>query len=241
MRLNKFLSEAGFCSRRAADRLIESGKVTINGSLAMVGMQVEEGDDVCVEGQPVRRENEAVLLLFNKPRGVVCTAEKREKDNVIDYINYPIRIYPIGRLDKESEGLLLMTNQGDLVNKIMRAGNFHEKEYTVRVNKEITKNFLMQMRKGVPILETVTRACQVRQIDEYTFTIILTQGLNRQIRRMCEYLGYQVVELRRDRIMNFKLTNLQRGKCRLATVEEIAELDKALMGSTSLSFKERGE
>jgi len=239
MRLNKFLSEAGICSRREADRLIKSKKVTVNGSVAIVGMQIEESDDICVKGKPVKKENAEVLLLFNKPRGIVCTAEKREKNNVIDYINYQTRIYPIGRLDKESEGLLLMTNQGDLVNKIMRAGNFHEKEYTVKVNKKITKNFLTHMSEGVPILDTVTRACKVRKIDEYTFTIILTQGLNRQIRRMCEYLNYEVVALRRERVMNFKLGNLKRGEHRLATAEETKELNESLKDSTSLSFKER--
>ena len=239
MRLNKFLSEAGVCSRREADRLISSGDITVNGAPTVVGMQVSAGDEICYQGQLVIREDKAVLLLFNKPRGIVCTAQKREKNNVIDYINYPLRIYPVGRLDKDSQGLLLMTNQGDLVNKIMRAGNFHEKEYLVKVDKKITKEFLTQMRSGVPILETVTRCCKVKRIDDYTFNIILTQGLNRQIRRMCEYLGYEVKQLKRIRVMNFELGELVVGKYREASAKEMAALGEALKGSTSLPWNER--
>ena len=238
-RLNKFLSEAGVCSRREADRLIERGKVVVNGQPATIGMRVKDGDDVCYQGRPVRRVEEEVLLLFNKPRGIVCTAEKREKDNVIDYINYPLRIYPVGRLDKDSEGLLLMTNQGELVNKIMRAGNFHEKEYLVRIDKKITTEFLKQLRAGVPILDTVTRECQVEQVDDYTFKIILTQGLNRQIRRMCSYLGFEVVNLRRERVMNFELGKLKCGEYRVATAAELSQLAVALADSTSLPYADR--
>ena len=239
MRLNKFLSEAGICSRREADRLILNGEITVNGKLALVGMQVTKGDEVCYQGQPIIKEDKKVLLVFNKPRGIVCTAEKREKNNIIDYINYPVRIYPVGRLDKDSEGLLLLTNQGDLVNKIMRAGNFHEKQYVVRVDNKITAKFLEKMRKGIPILDTVTRACQVTQVDDYTFNIILTQGLNRQIRRMCNYLGYEVRELKRIRVMNFELGKLIAGQYREATIAEIRALDEALKGSTSLPWSER--
>ena len=241
MRLNKFLSEAGLCSRREADRLIESGKVTVNGKVAIVGMQVSQTDEICYQGQIVAKEERQVLLVFNKPRGIVCTAEKREKDNVIDYINYPLRIYPVGRLDKDSEGLLLMTNQGELVNKIMRAGNFHEKEYIVKVNKKITKEFLVKMQSGVPILDTVTRTCQAKQIDDYTFKIILTQGLNRQIRRMCSYLGYEVVQLKRKRVMNFKLGDLPAGVYREATDEEIRILNEEIVSSTSLPWNGRDQ
>lgn len=237
MRLNKFLSEAGVCSRREADRLILRGEITVGGELATVGMQVTKGDEVCYQGKPIVKEDKEVLLVFNKPRGIVCTAEKREKNNIIDYINYPIRIYPVGRLDKDSEGLLLLTNQGDIVNKIMRAGNFHEKQYVVKVDKKITGEFLTRMRKGVPILDTITRTCQVTPIDDYHFDIILTQGLNRQIRRMCNYLGYEVTKLKRIRVMNFKLGNLAIGQYREATIAEVETLDESLKGSTSLPWK----
>ena len=236
IRLNKFLSAAGVCSRREADRLIESGKITVNDELATVGMQVTNSDEVCYQGKSVKKNDKEILLVFNKPRGIVCTAEKREKNNVIDYIDYPIRIYSVGRLDKESEGLLLMTNQGELVNKIMRAGNFHEKEYIVKVDKKITEEFLMKMRSGVPILDTVTRSCKVEQLDAYTFKIILTQGLNRQIRRMCSYLGSEVVKLKRVRVMNFELGGLASGEYREATAEEISTLNAELGDSTSLPW-----
>jgi pseudouridine synthase len=239
MRLNKFLSEAGVCSRREADRLISRGDITVNGELAIVGMQVNQEDVICYQGQVVANDEKPVLLILNKPRGIVCTAQKREKNNIIDYLNYPLRIYPVGRLDKESEGLLMLTNQGDLVNKIMRSGNFHEKEYLVKVDKKITKEFLAQMRSGVPILETVTRRCKVKRIDDYNFNIILTQGLNRQIRRMCEYLGYAVIGLKRTRVMNFELGELALGEYREATIEEMAVLEEALQGSTSLPWNER--
>ena len=239
MRLNKFLSEAGVCSRREADRLISSGDITVNGELAVVGMKVNQDDEICYQGHAVTNDEKPVLLILNKPRGIVCTAQKREKNNIIDYLNYPLRIYPVGRLDKDSEGLLMLTNQGDLVNKIMRAGNFHEKEYLVKVDKKITKEFLTQMRSGVPILETVTRRCQAKRIDDYTFNIILTQGLNRQIRRMCEYLGYEVKQLKRIRVMNFELGELALGEYREATLAETKMLTEALQGSTSLPWNER--
>lgn len=239
VRLNKFLSEAGICSRREADRLIEAGSVTVNGEKAITGMRISNRDKVCCRGKLVKKKDEMVLLLFHKPRGIVCTAEKREKNNIIDYIGYPIRIYPVGRLDKDSEGLILMTNQGELVNKIMRAGNFHEKEYIVKVDKQITPEFIRRMEKGVPILDTVTRPCKVEQTGPYSVKIILTQGLNRQIRRMCEYLGYEVKRLKRVRIMSLKLDRLPLGKYRMVTDAEMTGLNKLLENSTSLPWQER--
>jgi len=233
-RLNKFLSESGICSRREADRLIESGKIIVNGKPGVIGMQVTREDEICYQGKAINKESKEVLLVFNKPRGIVCTGEKREKNNIIDYLDYPIRIFTIGRLDKDSQGLILMTNQGDLVNKILRAGNSHEKEYIVKVDNKITKKFLSKMRSGVPILDTITRPCQVKQIDEYTFNIILTQGLNRQIRRMCTYLGYEVQRLKRIRVMNFELGNLPIGQYRKATNKEMKMLNAAIKNSTSL-------
>ena len=218
MRLNKYLSDAGVCSRREADRLTEAGEITVNGKRAETGMQVESGDVVVVKGKTVVPEEKKVYLAFNKPRGIVCTAEKREKNNVIDYLSYPVRIYPVGRLDKDSEGLLLMTNDGAIVNGIMRARNRHEKEYQVEVNKEITPEFLKEMASGVPIQKT----------GERSFTIILTQGLNRQIRRMCEALGYRVTKLKRVRIMNIHLKDLKTGEYRPLTEKELAELKKQI-------------
>ena len=243
MRLNKYLSDAGVCSRREADRLTEAGEITINGKRAETGMQVESGDVVVVKGKTVVPEEKKVYLAFNKPRGIVCTAEKREKNNVIDYLSYPVRIYPVGRLDKDttglliitddgldkdSEGLLLMTNDGAIVNGIMRARNRHEKEYQVEVNKEITPEFLKKMASGVPILDTVTRPCRIQKTGERSFTIILTQGLNRQIRRMCEALGYRVTKLKRVRIMNIHLKDLKTGEYRPLTEKELAELKKQI-------------
>ena len=225
MRLNKYLSDAGVCSRREADRLTEAGEITINGKRAETGMQVEPGDVVVVKGKTVVPEEKKVYLAFNKPRGIVCTAEKREKNNVIDYLSYPVRIYPVGRLDKDSEGLLLMTNDGAIVNGIMRARNRHEKEYQVEVNKETTPEFLKKMASGVPILDTVTRPCRIQKTGERSFTIILTQGLNRQIRRMCEALGYRVTKLKRVRIMNIHLKDLKTGEYRPLTEKELAELN----------------
>ena len=224
MRLNKYLSDAGVCSRREADRLTEAGEITVNGKRAETGMQVESGDVVAVKGKTVVPEEKKVYLAFNKPRGIVCTAEKREKNNVIDYLSYPVRIYPVGRLDKDSEGLLLMTNDGAIVNGIMRARNRHEKEYQVEVNKEITPEFLKKMASGVPILDTVTRPCRIQKTGERSFTIILTQGLNRQIRRMCEALGYKVTKLVRIRIMNVELGSLKSGAVRKIEGQELKKL-----------------
>lgn len=232
-RINKFLSEAGFCSRRAADKLIDAGRVTINGKLPEMGTKVEDGDEVRVDGKVVRNgEEELVYLAFHKPVGVVCTTDtKREKDNIIDYIGYPSRIFPIGRLDKPSEGLIFLTNDGDIVNKILRAKNNHEKEYVVRVNKPIRGNFIRDMRNGVPVLETVTNPCFVEQTGDREFRIILTQGLNRQIRRMCEYLGYEVKKLKRIRIMNMHL-DMPEGTWRDFRPEELQEMKRMLEKST---------
>ena len=224
MRLNKYLSDAGVCSRREADRLTEAGEITINGKRAETGMQVEPGDVVVVKGKTVVPEEKKVYLAFNKPRGIVCTAEKREKNNVIDYLSYPVRIYPVGRLDKDSEGLLLMTNDGAIVNGIMRARNRHEKEYQVEVNKETTPEFLKKMASGVPILDTVTRPCRIQKTGERSFTIILTQGLNRQIRRMCAQCDLEVLRLQRVREHCLELGTLPSGRWRYLTPAEIAAL-----------------
>ena len=228
MRLNKYLSDAGVCSRREADRLTEAGEITINGKRAETGMQVESGDVVVVKGKTVVPEEKKVYLAFNKPRGIVCTAEKREKNNVIDYLSYPVRIYPVGRLDKDSEGLLLMTNDGAIVNGIMRARNRHEKEYKVTVDKEITEQFIKKMSEGVPILDTVTRPCTVKKIGKYTFSIILTQGLNRQIRRMCRDLGLTVLRLRRVSQGPLNLGGLRAGEIRALNEREVAALRRAV-------------
>ena len=239
IRLNKFLSDAGVCSRREADRLAEQGLITVDGETAVVGMKIHPDAQVKVRGKRIKKEEEKVLLAFHKPAGVVCTAEKREKNNVIDYLNYPLRIYPVGRLDKDSTGLLLLTNDGELVNKIMRAGNYHEKEYIVRVNRPLTEEFCRKMASGVPILDTVTRKCQVEAVDEVTFRIVLTQGLNRQIRRMCEALGYRVIALKRVRIMNIKLGDLKEGAWRRVEGKERETLNQLLASSSSLSVKDR--
>lgn len=227
-RLNKFLSEAGICSRREADRLIENGQVLVDGSPAVPGQKVTSASKVTVNGKPVGAAQEKILLLFNKPRGIVCTAEKRERNNLIDYLNYPVRVTYAGRLDKDSEGLLLLTNDGDLIDKMMRARNRHEKEYIVTVNKPITDDFLKGMAGGVPILDTITRPCKVTKISKNTFRIVLTQGLNRQIRRMCEYFEYKVVQLKRVRIINLHLGNLPLGKTRPLTEQETKELYRQL-------------
>jgi 23S rRNA pseudouridine2604 synthase len=231
-RINKYLSEVGYCSRRAADKLIEQGRVTINGEVPLMGTKIGPGDVVCVDGKQVSEpEEEHVYLALNKPVGIVCTTDTRvEKDNIIDFINYPKRIFPIGRLDKPSSGLILLTSDGDIVNKILRARNNHEKEYIVTVNKPITPEFLKRMRNGVPILGTTTRKCQVKQLGPNKFSIVLTQGLNRQIRRMCEYLGYRVRTLTRIRIMNITL-DLPIGKWRHLTREEITEINTLLAKS----------
>jgi 23S rRNA pseudouridine2604 synthase len=231
--INKYLSEAGYCSRRAADKLIEDGRVTINGEVPLMGTKIVEGDVVKVDGKSVvKKDEKAVYLVLNKPRGIVCTTDTRvEKDNIIDFLNYPKRIFPIGRLDKASEGLILLTNDGDIVNKILRARNNHEKEYIVQVNKPINKDFIKKMSQGVPILDTITRPCKVEQLSRVRFKIILTQGLNRQIRRMCEYLGYHVQQLKRVRIMNIHL-DLPNGKYREMTKEEFRELNNLLADSS---------
>jgi pseudouridine synthase len=225
IRINKFLSEAGVCSRREADRYIEDGKVKIDGEVARMGSKVTKNSQVTFCGKPVKKEEKLVLIAFNKPEGIVCTTDPNEPDNIIDYISYGMRIFPIGRLDKDSEGLILLTNDGNIVNKILRAENYHEKEYIVTVNKEITVEFIKKMSGGIPILDTVTNPCEVNQIDRFTFSIILTQGLNRQIRRMCEYCGYRVTNLRRIRIMNIQLGRLKPGDYRNVTETEIEGLN----------------
>ena len=233
-RINKYLSEVGFCSRRAADRLIEEGKVTINGEITEIGSKVKEGDQVEVEGQKIINsiKQKNIYLAFNKPIGIVCTTDRRvEPDNIIDYIKYPKRIFPIGRLDKPSEGLIFLTNDGDIVNKILRAKNNHEKEYIVSVNRPINKDFIQSMSNGVEILDTITKNCFVKQLGQKKFKIILTQGLNRQIRRMCESLGYRVRSLKRVRIMNIKL-DVPKGKYREFTKEELFELNRLLKKSS---------
>lgn len=225
-RINKYLSAIGFCSRREADRLIESGKVTVNGKTAECGMKVSGNEDIIVNGKKPVVEEERIVLALNKPVGIVCTSFKGDRDNVIDFIKYPKRIYPVGRLDKNSEGLLLLTNQGDLVNRIMKASTYHEKEYQVTVDKPITPEFIQKMSSGVRLeeLNTVTRKCQVKRTGMYTFDIVLTQGLNRQIRRMCEALGYRVRKLKRVRIMNILLGDLPVGKYRRLNEKEIRDL-----------------
>ena len=227
IRINKFLSEAGVCSRRGADRLVEEGRVTIDGKVAVLGDQILPGQKVLVDGREIQREDEKILLAFHKPKGIVCTAEKREKNNIIDYIHYPKRIYPVGRLDKDSEGLLLLTNDGELGNEILRARNFHEKEYLVTVDQPFNAAFLKKMREGVELKElgVTTRPCKVEAAGVKTFRIILTQGLNRQIRRMCAELGYRVVTLKRVRIMNIHLGKLNTGDFRRATPKELEELE----------------
>lgn len=241
VRINKYLSEAGICSRREADRQIERGNVTINGRPATMGDKVCPGDSVMYGKKRVSKEEEMILLAVNKPRGIVCTAEKREKDNIVDYINYPKRIYPIGRLDKNSHGLILMTNQGELGNKIMRSRNFHEKEYIVKVDRDVTESFLRGMSQGVYLrdLDAVTRPCQVEKVGKRTFRIILTQGMNRQIRRMCEHFQYRVLDLKRVRIMNIMLGDLKEGTFREITPKEWEDLQHLLQDSSDKSSKER--
>lgn len=233
VRINKYLSEVGFCSRRAADKLINEGRINVNGEIPLMGTKVTGEDLIEVDGKPIHKEEEKyVYIAFNKPKGIVCTTDtRREKNNIIDYINYPKRIFPIGRLDKPSEGLIFLTNDGDIVNKILRAKNEHEKEYIVTVNKPITKEFIEKMSNGVPILDTVTRKCYVEQIHKNVFRIILTQGLNRQIRRMCEYLDYRVTKLKRVRIMNVEL-DMGVGNWRNLTRKEMKVMRSLLAKST---------
>ena len=227
-RLNKYISESGVASRRAADRMIEEGRVTINGKPAVVGDRVYEDDIVAVDGKRIEKEEEDIILAFNKPRGITCTANPEDKDNVIDYIGYPKRIYSVGRLDKDSQGLLLMTNNGELANRIMRARGEHEKEYIVTVDRPVDKEFIKKMSNGVPVLDKITAKCTVEKIDEFTFRIILKQGMNRQIRRMCEYCGYNVTRLERIRIMNIELGKLREGRYRNISKQEREELFRLL-------------
>lgn len=233
VRINKYFSEIGYCSRREADKLIGQKQVTINGVVAEIGSKVSSKDEIRLNGKLIGgKETKPVYLAFNKPRGIVCTTDtRREKNNIIDYINYPERIFPIGRLDKDSQGLILLTNDGDIVNQILRARNNHEKEYLVTVMQPITKSFIHKMGNGVPILETVTRKCFVEQIDKFRFRIILTQGLNRQIRRMCEHLGNQVRQLERYRIMNINL-DIPIGTWRHVSKKELNEIRKLLIDSS---------
>ena len=241
IRINKFLSEAGVCSRREADRQIEAQNVTIDGRIAVTGDRVLPGQTVLFCGKPVTKEEEMILLAFHKPVGIVCTAEKREKNNVIDYINYPKRIYPVGRLDKDSEGLLLLTNNGDIVNKMMRAGNRHEKEYIVTVNKPVTDFFVRGLSGGVPLVElgTTTRPCRVEKIGKKQFRIVLTQRMNRQIRRMSLYFVYRVEKLVRVRIMNIRLGDLPVGTYRNITEEEYAQLKKLTAHSSNQPIRNK--
>ena len=228
IRLNKYLSDCGICSRREADRLIEAGRITVDGRTARTGQKILPGQDIKLDENPVEKKNREILLAFYKPRGIVCTEEKREKNNIIDYLNYPCRVFTVGRLDKDSEGLLLLTNLGEIANQIMRGRNGHEKEYLVTINKEVTKDFLRQMTSGVPILDTVTRPCRAKRTGKNSFRIVLTQGLNRQIRRMCEYLGCRVVTLKRIRVMNIRLDGLKAGQYREVTEEEKRKLYQML-------------
>ena len=224
VRLNKYLSEAGVCSRREADRLIENGKVTVDGQTAQTGMKITPGQVVRVGKKIVSRQDDMVVLAVNKPRGIVCTEEKKERNSIVRFLDYPIRVTYAGRLDKDSRGLLLMTNNGDIIDRMMRGANCHEKEYKVTVDKEITGDFLKKMSEGVPILDTVTRPCRISRIGKYTFSVVLTQGLNRQIRRMCEALRYEVKDLVRVRVMNIRLGSLKEGQYRKLSDEELEEL-----------------
>lgn len=228
MRLNKFISETGLCSRREADQLIEQGRVKVNGQLATLGTQVEDGDEVRVNGKQVGAKRQTVYLALHKPRGITCTTDRRDPTNIIDYLNYPERVFPIGRLDKDSEGLILLTNDGDIVNQILRVENQHDKEYRVSVDQPLTPQFLAGMAKGVPILDTVTLPCELTATGDTSFRMVLRQGLNRQIRRMCEHFGYEVKRLQRVRVMNIHLKGLAVGQWRALTLPEI----QGLMGDT---------
>lgn len=229
MRLNKFLSDVGVCSRREADRLVKAGHITVNGLPAQMGQKVTNLDTVCIDGKPISSKNaeekgEKVILMFHKPVGVVCTCAEKEKNNIVNYIHYPVRIYPIGRLDKDSEGLILLTNDGSVVNGILRSRYEHEKEYVVTVNQPITEEFLVKMAAGVPILDTITKPCKIWKTGKYSFQIVITQGLNRQIRRMCEACGYTVTKLKRIRIMDIRLGSLKSGEYRELTEQEKKKL-----------------
>ena len=239
-RLNKAISDSGFCSRRQADKHIEQGLVSVNDKIAKLGDRAMPNDTIKVNNQPIIKNEELVYIALNKPVGITCTTDKRIEGNVVDFIKHKERIFHIGRLDKPSEGLLLMTNDGDIVNKILRAGNEHEKEYIVKVDHRITDEFLKRMSTGVPILDTVTKKCLVEKVGRYVFKITLIQGLNRQIRRMCEHLGYEVVSLKRLRIMNIHLDNLEIGEWRNLTEKELTELKNSLGASLNMSEKQRG-
>ncbi|KPZ73678.1 Ribosomal large subunit pseudouridine synthase F [Pseudoalteromonas sp. P1-26] len=230
-RLNKFISETGFCSRREADKYIEEGRVTVNGNLPEMGVKVSDADDVLIDGKPLKAKPKLVYIAYNKPVGITCTTERKIQSNIVKAVNYPERIFPIGRLDRPSEGLIFLTNEGDIVNKILRAGNNHEKEYVVTVDKPLNRQFVNKMANGIPILDTVTKKCKVKQTGPQQFTIVLTQGLNRQIRRMCEYLGYEVVTLKRTRIMNVTLKGLKVGQWRHLTEQEMAEINNSIADS----------
>ncbi|MBZ9606259.1 23S rRNA pseudouridine(2604) synthase RluF [Clostridium estertheticum] len=231
IRLNKFISETGFCSRREADKLIDKGNVTLNGKIPEMGTQVSAADYIEINGKPLKHKVEFVYLAFNKPVGITCTTEHKVNGNIIDFINFKKRIFPIGRLDKPSQGLIFLTNDGDIVNKILRSGNNHEKEYIVTVDKPISPNFIKSMANGIPILNTITKKCFVKKEGKYVFKIILTEGLNRQIRRMCEHLGYAVVKLERLRIMNVSIDNLPLGKWRYLTPKELVGINKLISDS----------
>lgn len=226
--LNKYISSTGICSRREADRWIEAGRVRINGQVAIKGNRVEEQDKVTVDGKPIQAKPKSIYIALNKPPGITCTTDQKDKDNIIDFVNHPQRIFPIGRLDKASSGLILLTNDGDIVNQILRAEHEHEKEYIVKVNRPITASFIKKMSNGLPILGTMTKSCIVEKIGKFVFKIILTQGLNRQIRRMCEFLGYKVITLKRIRIMNIQLDHLKVGAWRNLTAKELKTLKQQL-------------
>lgn len=234
--LNKFISDTGRCSRREADKLIELGKVTLNGKIAKKGNRVGINDVVAIDGTPLQRKEQFIYIALNKPVGITSTTDKKDKSNIIDFVNYPKRIFPVGRLDKPSEGLILLTNDGNIVNKILRAGNAHQKEYIVQVDKPITNSFVQKMSNGIPILDTITQKCFVKKEGKFIFRIILTQGLNRQIRRMCKYLGYKVLKLKRIRIMHITIDNLPPGEWRYLTTEEINRLKELV--STSVKTEE---
>ena len=237
-RINKYLSEIGYCSRRAADKLIDAGRITIDGVVPEMGTKVTGKEDIRVDGKSVKNENlKKVYIALNKPIGIVCTTDNVvEPDNIIDFVNYPTRIFPIGRLDKPSEGLILLTNDGDIVNKILRARNNHEKEYVVTVDKPITKEFIQKMKNGIPILDTVTKKCEVEQMNKFKFKIILTQGLNRQIRRMCEFLDYRVLKLKRIRIMGIKLGDMRTGEWRDLSKEELDGIHNSVINSSKTYY-----
>ncbi len=232
IRLNKAISETGFCSRREADKLIDQGRVLLNGRIGVLGDKVEPSDAIVIDGKPLVRESKLIYIAFNKPVGITCTTERDIKGNIIDYIQHKERIFPIGRLDKPSEGLIFLTNDGDIVNKILRAGNNHEKEYAVMVDRPVTREFIEKMSNGIPILGTITKKCHVEKESEFVFRITLTQGLNRQIRRMCDYLGYRVYRLKRLRIMNVELEGIEVGKWRNLTPNELSEIQEMVAQSS---------